>query len=218
MAFELQPPYSNALDAVAAKTKGGAVITDQNITINFHPDRFCPPESTILDSIAEDGIIKSQFETGVSNGSVSAYRGGGRWEWESGLFDGAYDSCESFDRPKYGALNLFNWNGGASPRFGSCYFELHPELVERSTFCYPDSFWEPKDFGVGKRYSHLVDLVNNERESDLLDLYIEAQVHGELSVKHHVRTLVLDPSFRGTAVADSANRLSCNQSMIIIKK
>ena len=41
----------------------------------------------------------------------------------------------------------------------------------------------------------------------LLDDYIEAHVHGTVKLASHVEALVLDPCFRGTAVADQAYEL-----------
>ncbi|MCW0469207.1 DUF3626 domain-containing protein [Vibrio chagasii] len=40
---------------------------------------------------------------------------------------GAYDDTPGTLRPKYGALNYRNYETGASPRFGSCYFQLKAE-------------------------------------------------------------------------------------------
>lgn len=44
---------------------------------------------------------------------------------------------------------------------------------------------------------------------DRLDGYIEAQVHGPVSLADHVEALVLDPSHRGSPVEAAARRLPC---------
>lgn len=94
----------------------------------------------------ESGVYKSQFETQISNGSVSAFAGGERDRWERKLFGGAYQepSCSPHERPKYGALNLLDHPHGASPRFGSCYLRLRPAVVSRCTFTFGDSHLAPR--------------------------------------------------------------------------
>ncbi len=52
------------------------------IGLHFHPDRPNSSMKSIAEALLEDGIYKSQFETGLSNGSVSAYSGGERDLWE----------------------------------------------------------------------------------------------------------------------------------------
>nr|WP_253804843.1 DUF3626 domain-containing protein [Vibrio crassostreae] len=36
-------------------------------------------------------------------------------------------------------------------RFGSSYFQINPIVSARTTFCYPDSYFEPEDFAVFNR-------------------------------------------------------------------
>jgi len=80
----------------------------------------------------------SQFETGLSGGSPSAFPGGERDQWESQLFGGAYHEPDASPagRPKYGALAVMDHPDGPAPRFGSCYFLLHAEVSSRSTFTF----------------------------------------------------------------------------------
>lgn len=96
---------------------------------------------------------------------------------------------------------------GAAPRFGSAHFRLTAETLIRTTFCYPDSFLEPSDFGVAGRM-RLIELARADKQ-DALDDYIEAQVHGPVRLDRDVEALVLDPCFQGTAVEDAARRLDC---------
>ncbi len=60
------------------------------IGLQFHPDRPDASMRTVAEALLEDGIYKSQFETLISNGSVTAYPGGERDLWEKRLFGGAY--------------------------------------------------------------------------------------------------------------------------------
>lgn len=192
-----------AIENIRLKSQGIDSSMASAVTINFHPDRFTTENKPILQAIAEDGYLKSQFETGTSNGGLTAYTGGERWLWEQKVFDGAYDDASNNLRPKYGALNFRNYETGASPRFGSSYFRLKPSVSARTTFCYPDSYFEPEDFAVFNRVSPLIDkaLASN---SDLLDDYIEAHIHGEISVKDDIECLVLDPIFRASSIEQHA--------------
>jgi hypothetical protein len=176
------------------------------VTVHFHPDRIFAGEP-ILQAMARDGVYRSQFETGTSNGGLTAFPGGDRWHWESRMFGGAYDAASASDRPKYGSLNHRGRAAGGSPRFGSAHLRLRPATLERTTFCYPDSFLEPADFGVAARMS-LIALAEAD-EQDYLDDYIEAHVHGVIRFATDVEAVVLDPCFRDTAVEELAAALAC---------
>jgi Protein of unknown function (DUF3626) len=66
---------------------------------------------------------------------------------------------------------------GGSPRFGSAHLRLTAGTLARATFCYPDSASEPAHFGIATRIAPLVKLAEAD-DSDPLDDYIEAHVHG----------------------------------------
>lgn len=176
--------------------------TTLRVTLNFHPDR-----GGILDTLAGNGVYLSQFATGTSNGGLTAYPGGDRWRWESRIFGGAYDDAPATGRPVYGALNFRRHRAGAAPRFGSAHLRLSADALPRTTFCYPDSNFEPADFGVATSMA-LIDLAN-AAETDSLDDYIEAQVHGPVRLDRDVEALVLDPSYRDTPIEAAAGRLPC---------
>ena len=125
-----------------------SVATRGTVCLHFHPDRTDNQGLSVLDSILEHGLYRSQFETGLSAGSVSAWPGGYRYDWETDLFGGAYDMAAAEERPKYGALNLFRPPDGPAPRFGSCYLELKPEVTARCTFTYLDSYTQPSQRGT----------------------------------------------------------------------
>ena len=121
-----------------------------SITINFHPDRLVADGRSVAVALYEDGMYRSQFESKISNGGLTAFPGGDRDRWEEALFGGAYQAAgvTEAERPKYGGLNLMNYSDGACPRFGSCHFRLKPATLERSTFTFGDSVSNPEDRGV----------------------------------------------------------------------
>ncbi|MFG2987405.1 DUF3626 domain-containing protein [Streptomyces sp. NPDC048258] len=199
-------PYEQALHHVAEQSSGGPLDPSLRVTLNFHPDRLVRG-TPILDVLAEDGVYRSQFVTGTSNGGLTAHPGGDRWRWESRIFGGAYDEAPADERPVYGALNFRRKLGGGAPRFGSAHFRLAAETLTRTTFCYPDSFLEPSAFGVAARMP-LIELAEADSQ-DSLDDYIEAQVHGPVWLNRDVEAVVLDPCYRGTDVEASARCLPC---------
>lgn len=139
------------VDAVSA---GQPLDRSLRVTLNFHPDRDAGGLLT-LEAMARDGVYRSQFETGTSNGGLTAHPGGNRWRWEERLFGGAYDNAPASERPKYGALNHRRRGIGGAPRFGSAHLRLAEHTLDRTTFCFPDSVMEPTDFGTADRFDLL---------------------------------------------------------------
>jgi hypothetical protein len=189
------------------------------ITVSFHPDRLLADGRTVVEGLVGDGVYRSQFETGVSNGGL----GGERLEWERRMFGGAYEGAVG--RPVYGGLNLAGFPDGASPRFGSCHLVLRPEVSGRATFSHGDSVTVPAVVGTavtfGAVWAALLDEVARtgralnvaagspagwvaalgERRvvaGRALDDYVEAQVHGGVTLGGDVAAVVADPSFAGT--------------------
>jgi hypothetical protein len=85
--------HERAIAHVAGLADGGPGDPAWRVTLHFHPDRLVGGVP-ILRRMADDGVYRSQFETGTSNGGLTAFPGGDRWRWESRIFGGAYD-----DRP-----------------------------------------------------------------------------------------------------------------------
>ncbi|MGC4939468.1 DUF3626 domain-containing protein [Kribbella sp. DT2] len=195
-------PPENALRHITALSSGPPLDPALRVTLNFHPDR-----PGLLDALADGGTYLSQFATGTSNGGLTAHPGGDRRRWESRIFNRAYDEAPAHSRPVYGALNFRRRPVGAAPRFGSGHFRLTADVLPRTTFCYPDSAFDPTSFGVAAKMS-LIALAEADHQ-DPLDDYIEAQVHGPVRLARDVEALVLDPSFRGTPVEHAAGRLPC---------
>lgn len=194
-----------ALAHVRGLARGEALPDGLAVTLNFHPDRLVDGEP-VLAVMARDGVYRSQFETGTSNGGLTAHPGGDRWLWESRIFGRAYDGADAALRPKYGALNRRGWDVGGAPRFGSAHLRLAPATLARTSFCFPDSALDPADFAVAEAYSlsALADagvrMFPGQLEPDPLNDYVEAHVHGVVELARDVEAVVLDPSFRGTPV------------------
>ena len=186
------------MEHVAALSHGDPLPPDLRVDLHFHPD-------VALDGIVRDGGYRSQFETGTSNGGLTAHPGGDRWRWESRLFGGVYDHAPPAERPKYGALNHRRRPEGGAIRFGSAHLRLTARTLARTTFCYPDSVFEPVDFGVAHRMS--LTAMADADDRDRLDDYVEAHVHGPVRLDRDVEALVLDPCFRGTEVEVAAGSL-----------
>ena len=197
------------------------------VTLNFHPDRVTRSAVTVSGGLLDDGRYRSQWVTGISNGSRSAVAGGDRQRFERALFDGAYDMANpaTHEFPVYGALDLLWDPHGGSPRFGSSYVVLAPHVRARTTLCVGDSHLGPRDVGtLDEPWSLLAGLAEQAASGSLLDRglgfgdldrvldgeivsitpsrcldgYIEAQVHGGVDLATDVEAIVVDPSFAGT--------------------
>ncbi|MEQ8552060.1 MAG: DUF3626 domain-containing protein [Cyclobacteriaceae bacterium] len=241
--------YHSNVDHNIFSTFQNNLTKHSRIALHFHPDRLTPHGFTVINGLKESGLYKNQFETNISDGSVSAFLGGDRDRWETEIFHGAYVEAQPVERPKYGALNLTLTEDGPSPRFGSCYFLLKPQVKERATFVYGDSHQLPREYGTIKEFEMIhsallndlfirgtavgqnnvrvrdflelvnmllaspSDLTKLREHSKNLDFYIEAQVHGEISLKNDVDYLVADFSFIGTDIADKMELL-CDEYRI----
>jgi hypothetical protein len=125
-----------ALEAALASVRSHA-----RVVLHFHPDRYGSKSVTVAESLLAEGRYRSQFETGLSAGSRTAFAGGSRDQWERELFGGSYhqEGVSAEERPKYGSLELIRHPDGPAPRFGSCYFVLRPMVSGRCTFTFGGS-------------------------------------------------------------------------------
>ncbi|MCL6423866.1 DUF3626 domain-containing protein [Brachybacterium sp. JHP9] len=209
------PWAQEAVSYVDALCQGSPLPRDLRITLNFHPDRSTDGVG-ILDALAAQGEYRSQFETGTSNGGLTAHPGGDRWLWEQSLFGGAYDDAPAAERPKYGALNHRHRALGGAPRFGSSHLRLRQHMLDRATYCFPDSAYRPTHFATAQHFD-LLPLAavqdqalerNPDGENfDPLDGYVEAHAHGRISLRDDVEAIVMDPCFRHTDIEAAAHRL-----------
>ncbi len=207
---------ATALAHVAGLSRGDALDRRLRVTLNFHPDRETGGRS-VIEVLADERVYRSQFETGTSNGGLAAHPGGSRWRWEQRIFGGAYDDAPPGERPKYGALNHRQRTIGGAPRFGSCHVRLAEHVLDRTTFCFPDSTFEPTDFATAEQCDlvALADAFDAQPLSDrveaeqggLLDDYVEAQVHGTIDLTCDVEAVVLDPCYHATSVETHAAAL-----------
>lgn len=142
------------------------------IALHFHPDKLDGHMRIVARSLLEQGVYRNQFETSLSNGSESAYPGGERDVWERKLFGGAYhiDGVPNHERPKYGALDIWQHPDGPSPRFGSCFFLLNQHVSSRCTFTYLDSHDDPQQMGTVYELTDIMAamLIDAERDGYVL--------------------------------------------------
>jgi len=124
--------YAEAMDTLRQHAR---------VVLHFHPDRFGVKPIPVAEALLREGRYRNQFETGLSNGSRTAFRGGERDKWERDLFGGTYHTADvtSEERPKYGALELIRHPDGPWPRFGSCYFVLRGAVSQRTSFTFSGS-------------------------------------------------------------------------------
>ncbi|MDT0274447.1 DUF3626 domain-containing protein [Blastococcus goldschmidtiae] len=209
-------PARLAVAHVAGSASGGPLDRSLRVTLNFHPDRLVGG-ATVLERLSRDGRYRSQFETGTSNGGLTAHPGGARWGWEQRMFGHAYDDAPAAERPKYGALNHRRRRIGGALRFGSAQLRLTGAVLDRTTFCFPDSVFEPTAMATADRFG-LFPLVERfaarpltdeieATDGGLLDDYVEAHVHGPIDLASDVEAVVLDPCFRGSPTEFQARAL-----------
>jgi hypothetical protein len=184
-----------AVAFVEAASRGGPLPRGLEVTVHFHPDRLFRGVP-LLRHLVTDGVYRSQFETGTGNGGLTAYPGGDRWRWEHRMFGGAYDDSPAVARPKYGALNLRRRPAGGGIRFGSSHLRVAPPVLQRTTFCWPDSHLEPTLFGTARRAALVLDpsFSGTEVEAAAHDLAVPLEWHHgfvltvpELRAHEHVR-------------------------------
>lgn len=195
----------------AVKRRGGPVRerspAPSCIHVHFHPDWIVQGQP-LLALLSQQGRYQSQFESGSSNGSFSPQPEGERWQWEDQRFAGAYNQAEPSERPVYGAVDLerlgypSHHGYGAAPRFGSAYLQLHSTATARSSFCDPDSYWQPRHVGLWQQmdWQQLQCL----QLADPLDHYVEAQLHGGLLLARDVAAIWLDPCYAESPIAQAA--------------
>jgi hypothetical protein len=211
----MSTPAERALAHVRGRSTATAT-PGAPITVNFHPYRVLTDGRTVAEHLAAEGVYRTQFETGISNGGVGEFRA----SWEQRMFGGAYPAPAG--RPVYGALNLAGYPDGGSPRFGSCHLVLDPAVAGRATFSHGDSVTEPPVHTFDRVWDSLLTSVAETGQAlgltasspaewvtalstprpapgRAMDDYVEAHIHGGLTLRDDVTAVVADPSFRGTA-------------------
>lgn len=190
------------------------------VLLHFHPDRTARDGRTVVESLLDDGQYHSQWVTGISAGLVDPSPDGQRARWERLLFGDAYVGAAPDEHPVYGALDLHGHEDGASPRFGSCALVLAPHIRSRTTLTVGDSHTAPDGGvtgrGVADRLWEVAAGVEQRgwdecaagRFGRHLDEYVEAQVHGGVSLGEDVVAVRADRSFADGAVGDRLRELA----------
>lgn len=147
----MSTPAERALAHVRGRTTG-TTAPGAPITVNFHPYRVLADGRTVAAHLAADGVYRTQFETGISNGGV----GGSR---PVHTFDGVWESL----------LVSVSATGRALGLTASSPAEWVAALGTPRT-------------APGRA----------------MDDYVEAHIHGGLTLRDDVTAVVADPSFLGT--------------------
>src|SRR2546423_15028425 len=91
--------WAAAVRHVAYRVTGPPLPEDLDVTVHFHPDRLVGTVP-LLRHLATDGVYRSQFETGTSNGGLTAHAGGGPGRWEHPVVGGGFHPPPPPARPK----------------------------------------------------------------------------------------------------------------------
>lgn len=186
------------------------------------------------DQLAQDTHYRNQFETRTSGGTLDQKK---RARWEDWLFGNAYTEAAPFDRCKYGVLNVINDPQGvrACKQYGYSYLLLRGVRL-RTTFSATDSAgMKTDDLATVDYYAHVLERysdvelqhvlkVGNKRtlavDSQVLQTYKEAQVHGEVRLADHVELIMAHPGMsaspRDKEVLQSLAR-RCNTQVVWIE-
>lgn len=149
-----------------------------------------------LRDIIDSGRLKNQFETGTSKGALSPKL---RSEVEEDAFD-INRNHGGHLRPIYGALHVggvqhskwgrfHNWFTGPAQAYGNVWFELHPHVKERSTFCGGDSLnhYQTEECVAPEIYTHPQALQHLHMTDE--HPYTEAHVHGGVYLDKDVKAI-----------------------------
>jgi hypothetical protein len=174
-----------------------------------------------IKQILEQPRLKSYFELRpLCNDS--------RFNAESKMFHKIYDNA-TIDRPKYGSLNI-TLNKNYNPRcisYGNKVLFLKDEIKNRTSFMYGDSFGGQMylctyKFPIVLLY-HLIDneiktienainnfLENNKLNDNIINelskfQYIEAQIHGEVTLENDVEKISILRSEYNAEIEDIVN-------------
>jgi len=180
------------------------------VIVHFHFDRM-------VQFLKNDTHYRSQFETGSSCGLNNKEV---RERWERDLFQGAYDGCTAFEKPKYGVLNVMNDYRGVSraKQYGDGYMVLKDARL-RTTFSPEDSAnLKAERLACLDYYAHVLLEYTDAELKETLKVattqtigdstalvstglkYKEAQYHGEIAFAKHVDRIVLPKVKKYTGV------------------
>lgn len=221
--YELEPIQKSAIDFANKKAKIHAKASYSNALIMFIELGYTENDlkmainyieniaditinvriATIIGHIVNDTHYKNCFEV-----RPTKYGGGNasRQNWENNMFNNIYDNAEPIDRVKYGAINLFNQEGGCASckGYGESFFVLKKEVKKRSTFTVGDSagmMFHIANFKhnnlmfmhMNKDLAHkFIKYLRNELTEGIPSYnYIEVQIHGLVRLNQDIEKLVV---------------------------
>lgn len=106
-------PSTRALAHVKGLVSGPPLNPGLDVTVHFHPDRLVG-EVPLLQHLVRDGVYRSQFETGTSNGGLTAYPGRDRWRWEHRMFAAHLSAATGQDTRPLQQVRRTSWSGSAA--------------------------------------------------------------------------------------------------------
>lgn len=177
------------IDKICNLIKNKPITTRINTTFNF------------FDSFLKDPRIKNRYE--VTNTTNDLYR----FEIENKLFNDAYKNCNPSEFVKYGSINITDNISGdeKTTSYGNIVIFYRDDIKKRCSFVYGDSFTKQLYVCTYKYFMHLlyhldisdiknlVDLCDNNGISNILNTYIEIQIHGDI-VPANIEKISIDKS------------------------
>jgi len=79
-----------AIAHVRALAHGGPAPRDLDVDVHLHPDRMVGGR-TVVEALVADGVYRSQWETGTSNGGLTATPGGASVDMRSASINAPHD-------------------------------------------------------------------------------------------------------------------------------
>jgi len=229
--------HNNAVGKLLQRCKGIGITGEQLWSVLTWVRDMAPVIIHLdLDAVGEfleeDTHYRNQFETASSKGLLCPQM---RQMWEHKLFEGSYDEAEPFERPKYGVLDVMNDNRGvlSAREYGDSYLVLKNSRL-RCTFAPVDSGGiQGARLAVLDQYAHVlleftdeelqeVSRIANAEEGSTdrigdtgklqgLTNYKEAQIHGEVDLKKHVKRLVAHPRHLVDGYSEQRIRNLCDR-------
>jgi len=170
------------------------------------------PETLKL--LTTDTHYRNQFETKTSGGILD---NSSRRKWENIIFNNAYANSDSFDRCKYGCIDM-NYkkkkNYSAAKQYGDSYLVLKSHVRTRTTCCYGDSaghiaFGQKLEIGTLDNFAHILAKFTDDELMDIVSIindlpyvqnheryFKELQFHGPIVIDNDIEMLVLNEHHR----------------------
>mmetsp|Transcript_93526 Transcript_93526/g.185565 ORF Transcript_93526/g.185565 Transcript_93526/m.185565 type:complete len:369 (-) Transcript_93526:36-1142(-) len=176
--------------------------------------------------LADDTHYRNFFEVPGEASDEGAIHAQSRLDWEARLFGGAYAKARSFDRCKYGVLNVTNDPQGVrccAPVYGSSYFLLRGVRLRTTLSAEDSAGLNASELATVDQYAHVLARYTDSELQAALEVgtgqrpgvdslavaaYKEAQVHGEVRLSNHVAVLMAHPSLQESPSLPILERLA----------